>query len=68
MESKSLICDKSVKCLCAYPLRWRLPLRKRATVGGGAGITKFVPARSLSMARGKQTNLANWARPKKLVE
>ena len=36
-----------------------------ATVGGGSTITKDVPAGALSVARGKQTNLANWARPSK---
>ena len=39
-----------------------------ATVGGGSTITKDVPAGALSVARGKQTNLANWARPKKLAK
>ena len=37
-----------------------------ATVGGGSTITKDVPAGALSVARGKQTNLANWARPSKI--
>ena len=36
-----------------------------ATVGGGSTITKDVPAGSLSVARGKQANLANWTRPAK---
>ncbi len=36
-----------------------------ATVGGGSTITKDVPAGALSVARGKQTNITNWARPKK---
>lgn len=35
------------------------------TVGGGSTITKDVPAGSLSVARGKQVNLANWSRPLK---
>ena len=35
------------------------------TVGGGSTITKDVPAGSLSVARGKQVNLANWSRPVK---
>jgi bifunctional UDP-N-acetylglucosamine pyrophosphorylase/glucosamine-1-phosphate N-acetyltransferase len=39
-----------------------------ATVGGGSTITKDVPAGALSVARGKQTNLANWARPKKAAK
>ena len=37
-----------------------------ATVGGGSTITKDVPAGSLSVARGKQANLANWTRPAKV--
>ena len=37
-----------------------------ATVGGGSTITKEVPAGALSVARGKQVNIANWARPVKL--
>lgn len=36
-----------------------------ATVGGGSTITKEVPAGSLSVARGKQVNIANWSRPVK---
>jgi bifunctional UDP-N-acetylglucosamine pyrophosphorylase/glucosamine-1-phosphate N-acetyltransferase len=36
-----------------------------ATVGGGSTITKDVPAGSLSVARGKQVNIANWSRPVK---
>ena len=36
-----------------------------ATVGGGSTITKDVPAGALSVARGKQVNLANWVRPAK---
>ena len=36
-----------------------------ATVGGGSTITKNVPVGALSVARGKQANLGNWARPKK---
>jgi len=39
-----------------------------ATVGGGSTITKDVPAGALSVARGKQTNLTNWERPKKVVK
>jgi len=38
------------------------------TVGGGSTITKDVPAGALSVARGKQTNLTNWERPKKVVK
>jgi len=36
-----------------------------ATVGGGSTITKDVPAGALSVARGKQVTIANWARPAK---
>jgi bifunctional UDP-N-acetylglucosamine pyrophosphorylase / glucosamine-1-phosphate N-acetyltransferase len=36
-----------------------------ATVGGGSTITKDVPSGALSVARGKQVNLAGWSRPKK---
>jgi bifunctional UDP-N-acetylglucosamine pyrophosphorylase/glucosamine-1-phosphate N-acetyltransferase len=36
-----------------------------STVGGGSTITKDVPAGSLSVARGKQVNIANWSRPVK---
>ena len=36
------------------------------TVGGGSTITKDVPAGALSVARGKQVNIADWARPAKL--
>jgi bifunctional UDP-N-acetylglucosamine pyrophosphorylase/glucosamine-1-phosphate N-acetyltransferase len=36
------------------------------TVGGGSTITKSTPAGALSVARGKQVSIANWARPKKL--
>ena len=39
-----------------------------ATVGGGSTITKEVPAGSLAVARGKQVNIANWARPVKLAK
>jgi bifunctional UDP-N-acetylglucosamine pyrophosphorylase/glucosamine-1-phosphate N-acetyltransferase len=38
------------------------------TVGGGSTITKDTPAGALSVARGKQVNIANWARPKKNVK
>ncbi|MBH1966457.1 MAG: bifunctional UDP-N-acetylglucosamine diphosphorylase/glucosamine-1-phosphate N-acetyltransferase GlmU [Comamonadaceae bacterium] len=36
-----------------------------ATIGGGSTITKNVPEGALSVARGKQTTLAQWDRPKK---
>jgi bifunctional UDP-N-acetylglucosamine pyrophosphorylase/glucosamine-1-phosphate N-acetyltransferase len=35
------------------------------TVGGGSTITKSTPPGALSVARGKQVSIANWARPKK---
>ena len=35
------------------------------TVGGGSTITKDTPAGALSVARGKQMSIANWARPAK---
>jgi bifunctional UDP-N-acetylglucosamine pyrophosphorylase/glucosamine-1-phosphate N-acetyltransferase len=35
------------------------------TVGGGSTITKNTPAGALSVARGKQVSIANWARPQK---
>jgi bifunctional UDP-N-acetylglucosamine pyrophosphorylase/glucosamine-1-phosphate N-acetyltransferase len=34
-------------------------------VGGGSTITKSTDPGTLSVARGKQVNLANWARPQK---
>ncbi|MEY4561741.1 MAG: hypothetical protein RLZZ618_1018 [Pseudomonadota bacterium] len=37
-----------------------------ATIGGGSTITRDVPAGNLSVARGKQVSLANWARPEKV--
>ena len=36
-----------------------------ATIGGGSTITKNVPPGALSVARGRQTSLENWSRPKK---
>ena len=35
------------------------------TVGGGSTITKSTEAGALSVARGKQISIANWARPQK---
>jgi bifunctional UDP-N-acetylglucosamine pyrophosphorylase/glucosamine-1-phosphate N-acetyltransferase len=35
------------------------------TVGGGSIITKSTPPGALTVARGKQTSIANWNRPKK---
>jgi bifunctional UDP-N-acetylglucosamine pyrophosphorylase/glucosamine-1-phosphate N-acetyltransferase len=35
------------------------------TVGGGSTITKSTEPGSLSVARGKQVSISNWARPKK---
>jgi len=36
-----------------------------ATVGGGSTLTKDLPAGSLGVARGRQVNIADWARPAK---
>ncbi len=36
------------------------------TIGGGSTITRDTPAGALSVARAKQTSLANWQRPKKI--
>jgi bifunctional UDP-N-acetylglucosamine pyrophosphorylase/glucosamine-1-phosphate N-acetyltransferase len=36
---------------------------KGGTVGGGSTISKSTPPGALSVARGKQTVIANWARP-----
>ena len=36
------------------------------TVGGGSTITKNTPPGALSVARGKQVNMAGWKRPEKL--
>ena len=38
------------------------------TVGGGSTITRDVPAGSLSVARGRQVNFANWSRPVKKLK
>ena len=35
------------------------------TIGGGSTITKDTPAGTLTVARGKQVSVANWARPVK---
>ena len=35
------------------------------TIGGGSTITKDTPPGALSVARGKQVSIANWARPAK---
>ncbi len=35
------------------------------TIGGGSTITKDTPAGALSVARGKQVSISNWARPAK---
>jgi len=43
-------------------------LGEGATVGGGSTITKDVPAGTLSVGRGKQTNLANYQRPSKIAK
>ena len=36
-----------------------------ATVGAGSTITKDIPENNLAIARGKQRNLASWAKPVK---
>jgi len=36
------------------------------TIGGGSTITKDTPAGALTVARGKQTSIANWQRPTKI--
>ncbi len=38
------------------------------TVGGGSTITKDAPAGALSVARGKQVNIANYRRPAKKIQ
>jgi bifunctional UDP-N-acetylglucosamine pyrophosphorylase/glucosamine-1-phosphate N-acetyltransferase len=35
------------------------------TIGGGSTITKDTPAGALTVARAKQTSIANWQRPLK---
>jgi bifunctional UDP-N-acetylglucosamine pyrophosphorylase/glucosamine-1-phosphate N-acetyltransferase len=35
------------------------------TIGGGSTITKDTPPGALTVARGKQTSIANWQRPQK---
>jgi len=35
------------------------------TIGGGSTITKNTPAGALTVARAKQTSIANWQRPVK---
>ncbi len=40
-------------------------LGARGTIGGGSTITKDTPAGALTVARGKQTSIANWQRPVK---
>jgi bifunctional UDP-N-acetylglucosamine pyrophosphorylase/glucosamine-1-phosphate N-acetyltransferase len=39
-----------------------------ATVGAGSTITSDVPADTLGVARGRQTNVRGWERPKKKIE
>jgi bifunctional UDP-N-acetylglucosamine pyrophosphorylase/glucosamine-1-phosphate N-acetyltransferase len=36
------------------------------TIGGGSTITKDTPAGALTVARAKQTSIANWQRPVKI--
>jgi len=40
-------------------------LGEGATIGGGSTISKDAPARTLTVARARQTSLAGWQRPKK---
>ncbi|WP_394790178.1 bifunctional UDP-N-acetylglucosamine diphosphorylase/glucosamine-1-phosphate N-acetyltransferase GlmU [Rhodoferax sp.] len=42
-----------------------LTLGAGGTVGGGSTLTKDTPAGALSVARGRQISIANWARPQK---
>jgi bifunctional UDP-N-acetylglucosamine pyrophosphorylase/glucosamine-1-phosphate N-acetyltransferase len=48
-------------CVLVAPL----VLGSGGTIGGGSTITKDTPAGALSVARGKQLSVANWARPAK---
>jgi len=41
-------------------------LGARGTIGGGSTITKDTPAGALTVARAKQTSIANWQRPVKI--
>jgi bifunctional UDP-N-acetylglucosamine pyrophosphorylase/glucosamine-1-phosphate N-acetyltransferase len=40
-------------------------LGEGGTIGGGSTITKDTPKGALTVARGKQTSIANWQRPQK---
>lgn len=42
-----------------------ITVRAGATIGAGATVTKDVPSGVLSVNRGRQTNIENWARPTK---
>jgi bifunctional UDP-N-acetylglucosamine pyrophosphorylase/glucosamine-1-phosphate N-acetyltransferase len=44
-----------------------LTLGAGGTVGGGSTVTKDTPAGALTVARGKQVSIADWARPKKIA-
>ena len=48
-------------CVLVAPLT----IGRGGTVGGGSTITKSTPAGALSVARGRQMQIANWARPAK---
>jgi bifunctional UDP-N-acetylglucosamine pyrophosphorylase / glucosamine-1-phosphate N-acetyltransferase len=48
-------------CVLVAPVR----LGAGATVGGGSTITRDVPEGTLAVARGRQTVIAGWSRPKK---
>ncbi|QDL56864.1 UDP-N-acetylglucosamine diphosphorylase/glucosamine-1-phosphate N-acetyltransferase [Rhodoferax aquaticus] len=44
-----------------------LTLGAGGTVGGGSTVTKDTPAGALTVARGKQVSIADWARPQKIA-
>ena len=48
-------------CVLVAPVK----IGEGGTVGAGSVITKDTPAGALSVARGRQVSIANWARPKK---
>ena len=51
-------------CVLVAPVN----LGEGGTVGGGSTITRDTPAGALSVARGKQVNIANWSRPQKTAK
>jgi bifunctional UDP-N-acetylglucosamine pyrophosphorylase / glucosamine-1-phosphate N-acetyltransferase len=44
------------------------PVTLGGTIGGGSTITKSTEPGALSVARGKQASIANWARPQKALK